>query len=164
MPLNTLVYLVLLIGCCGYAFLRGGGPEKIGAAILAIGSFLTLIALSTFSVRYSSVEVGVFLVDVATLVAFLALALRAERHWTLWVAALQIIGTAAHAVKLVDHEIIRRAYAIALVFWSYPMLALIVLGTWRHQQRLVRFGSDRSWSSSSARSAPPAPPGAGPTA
>ena len=39
-----------------------------------------------------------------------------------------------------------------LVFWSYPMLLLIVLGTFRHQQRLARFGADRSWSSSWGRS------------
>jgi hypothetical protein len=99
-----------------------------------------------------SVEIGVFIVDAVCLVAFLVLALRANRFWPLWVAGLQLIGTAGHAVKLADPEIIRRAYQIVLVFWSYPMLLLIVLGTWRHQQRLARFGVDRSWSSSWARS------------
>jgi hypothetical protein len=98
------------------------------------------------------VEFGVFLVDVAALAAFVILALRADRYWPLWIAGLQIIGTAGHAVKLMDPGVIRTAYAFILAFWSYPMLLLIVLGTWRHQQRLAKFGADRSWSSSWGRS------------
>jgi hypothetical protein len=111
--------------------------------------------------QFTAVEIGVFLVDVACLVGFLILALRADRVWTLWLAALQVIGTAAHAIKLADPDLIGRAYAFALAFWSYPMLLLIVLGTWRHQRRLSQTGVDRSWSSSWARSGRPPP--AGPT-
>jgi hypothetical protein len=72
------------------------------------------------------------------------LALRAERFWTLWIAALQIIGTAGHAVKFVDPEIIQRVYAFILAVWAYPVLLLLVIGTRRHQKRLSRFGSDES--------------------
>jgi len=136
-----------------YALRSGGAPERIGATVLVAGSLLTLAAAVSSSTHYGSVEFGVFLVDVATLVAFLALALRAERYWTLWIAALQLIGTAGHAVKLVDPNVIPRAYAFVTVFWSYPMLLLIVIGTYRHQKRLKTFGVDRSWSSSWRRSA-----------
>jgi len=152
------IYYVLLVFCWMYALLRGGLPERIGATIVAVGSTLTVAALSSMAIRFGSVEIGVFLVDLACLVAFLFLSLRAERYWPLWVTALQIIGIAAHAVKLADPDVIRRAYAIALAFWGYPMLLLIVLGTWRHQQRLARFGSDRSWSRTSDHSAPPPGP------
>jgi hypothetical protein len=156
---HPFVYLALLIACCTYAGLRGAAPERIGAAILATGSVLTYAVPSSNAIDYTSVEVGIFLVDVATALAFITLALLANRYWPLWVAALQIIGTAGHAVKLADPETIRRAYAFALIFWSYPMLLLIALGTWRHQQRLARSGADRSWSSFSGRSAPPLQPG-----
>ncbi|MFL6845355.1 MAG: hypothetical protein ACJ8ER_10800 [Allosphingosinicella sp.] len=44
---------------------------------------------------------------------------------------------------------IRMAYAFVLAFWTYPMLLMIVLGTWNHQRRLAKFGVDKSWSSSS---------------
>jgi hypothetical protein len=98
------------------------------------------------------VEVGVFFIDVGCLVAFLGVALRAARYWPLWVTALQVIGIAGHAIKLVDPAGFPWAYAFALAFWSYPMLLLIVLGTFRHQQRLAKFGVDRSWSSSWGRS------------
>jgi hypothetical protein len=146
--LSVPFYYALLALCWIYALRWGGSPERIGATALVVGSVLTLVAAVSSTTEYGSVEIGVFLVDVATLVAFLALALRAERYWTLWIAALQLIGTAGHAVKLMDPNVIPRAYAFVTVFWSYPMLLLIMLGTYRHQQRLKMFGVDKSWSSS----------------
>lgn len=156
------LYYVLTVLCWMYALLRGGLPERIGASILTIGSIFTVAAISGWPVRYGSLEVGVLIVDIAALIGFLALALRAERYWPLWLVALQIVGTAAHAVRMADPGVIWRAYAFAMQFWGYPMLLLIALGTWRHQQRLARFGVDRSWSSFSARSGRTPP--AGPTA
>lgn len=147
---NTIVYLVLLIACCAYAFSRGAEPEKIAAAIIAIGSVLTYAVMPTSAASYHSVRLDAFVIDLVCLVAFVILALRAERYWPSWVAALQLIGIAGHGVKLMDPDVIRRAFAFALAFWSYPMLLLIALGTWRHQVRLARFGTDPSWSSSSA--------------
>jgi hypothetical protein len=155
------LYYVLTVLCWTYALLRGGLPERIGASIIAIGSVLTVAAISGWPVRFGSLELGVFIVDVAALIGFFALALRAERYWPLWLTALQIIGIGGHALKLAEPGAIREAYAFALAFWSYPMLALIALGTWRHQQRLARNGADPSWSTFSARS-DRAPPG-GPT-
>jgi hypothetical protein len=149
---NTLVFYAILATCCVYVGRRGGAPEWIGASIIVVGSLLTLVTLSSAATIYRSVEIGVFVVDVAALVSFLVLALRAERLWPLCVVALQLIGTAGHAVKLVDPQILPWAYAFALRFWGYPMIALLVLGTWNHQRRLARFGVDRSWSSSSGRS------------
>jgi hypothetical protein len=55
-----------------------------------------------------------------------------------------------------------RAYAVVLTIWSYPILALMVIGAFRHRQRLARAGADRSWVSSSDPSGPM--PMAGPTA
>jgi membrane-bound acyltransferase YfiQ involved in biofilm formation len=151
-PVPIWFYYTLLALCCVFAFLKGGAPERIGTAILAIGSLLTFAALSGRTNQYRSVATGVILIDVVCLLAFLVLALRADRYWPLWITALQFIGAAAHAVRLVDPAIIGRAYAFALGFWSYPMLLLIALGTWRHQRRLALHGVDPSWSTFSARS------------
>ncbi len=145
-------YLTILFTCWAYALFKGGTPERIGASTIGLGSILSLVAASSPGVRFGSVEVGVFVVDVAAFAVFLGLALRAERHWPLWVAALQAIGTAGHAARLVAPEAIPLAYAFVLAFWVYPMLLLIVMGTWQHQRRLARFGVDKSWSSSSSRS------------
>lgn len=151
--LRLIVFNLLLFGCFFYAWLRGGGPEKIAASVMLVGSLATPLFTSAFAVRFTTVEVGILGVDVVVLAALLLVALFAERYWPLWVVALHAVGTAAHGVRMVDPTIMRWAYGFALAFWSYPMLGLIIFGTWRHQQRLARFGADKSWSSFSARSA-----------
>lgn len=156
---TNLFFDVVLLACCSYAFWKGGSPEKVGAWIFIGGVLFTRLAVSGAATRYSSIEAGVLIVDVATLTGLLVLALRADRFWPLWVAALQAIGAAGHAVKLANPEVIRWAYAFALAFWSYPMLALLAFGTWNHQRRLAKFGVDKSWSSSSSRSGTRPPSG-----
>lgn len=143
---NVLVYTSLLILCWAYALWRGGAPERIGATVLAIASFLTAAAIGDARGSFQGVEVGVVLIDILCSLAFVALALRADRFWPLWLAALQVGGTAGHAVKLIDSGVVPRAYAFMLAAWAYPMLVLLVAGTWRHQRRLARFGFDKSWS------------------
>jgi hypothetical protein len=143
---KLVVFYVLLLACCGYALLRGGGPERIGASFYAVGTGLTILARGEAAIRYGSLEVGPLIVDLAALISFLVLALYARRFWPLWMTAFQAIGTAGHLAKLADPEMIRWAYAFLLGIWSYPMLLLLALGTWRHQQRLKHFGSDPAWS------------------
>ena len=157
--MSPILYFTLLALCWLYAWFRGGAPERIGASILALGSLLSLAARSSAAHRFGSVETGIFLVDVATLAGFLILALRARRLWPLCLTALQAVGIAGHMVKLVDVATIPLAYAFILALWSYPMLLVIALGTWQHQRRLARFGTDPSWSSFSARLGRPPPPG-----
>jgi hypothetical protein len=123
------------------------------------GSILTLVTLSSAATIYRSLEVGVVVVDLATLLAFLVLALRADRIWPLCITAFQLVGTAGHAVKLVDPQVLPYAYAFALRFWGYPMILMLIIGTWNHQKRLARNGVDKSWSSSFGRSGPPPPAG-----
>jgi hypothetical protein len=164
---TNLYFNFFLLACCGYAFWRGGAPERAVAAIFIVGVVATHLAASDRESRFSSAELGIVLVDTAALVALTAVALRAERFWPLWIAAMQAVGTAGHLARLVDPEVIRWAYAFGLAIWSYPMLCLLALGTWQHQQRLARLGFDRSWSIkpasverpglASASSTPPAP-------
>jgi hypothetical protein len=157
--IESLIYDGLVLACWLYAMLRGGAPERIGASILFFGSALTYAAVSAPAARFASIEAGIFAVDVAALLGFLVVALCAERFWPLWITALQIIGTAGHAVKLVDPQVLRWSYAFALAFWSYPMLILLTAATWAHQRRLARVGVDKSWSSFSGRWGPGRRPG-----
>jgi hypothetical protein len=147
-------FWALLILCSAYAWWKGGGPERAVAAILFVGVILTHYAGTAWAYRWSGFESGVFLVDLAVLVGFAAVALRAERFWTLWLTALHLIGTTGHLVKMADPALIRWGYAFILAIWSYPMLLLIAVGTWNHSRRLAQFGADRSWSNSSVRSDP----------
>jgi hypothetical protein len=144
-PLNIVVYGLLLTACWTYAVIRGGSPERLGTTILAVFSLLTATAIPD-NTRFRFLESGVLVIDVLCLAAFVMLALRAERFWPLWVAALQLLGVASHGVKFSEPGLIPTTYAFMLAIWSYPMIALMIAGTARHQARLRKFGSDRSWS------------------
>ncbi len=153
------LYYAFAFACSVYAGIKGAAPERIGAAVILVGSALTTAGMSGPSSRYAYVESGALLVDGAALLAFLFLSMRAERFWPLWVAAFQLIATAGHAVKLLEPGLIRAAYAIVMGLWTYPVLLIIVFGAWNHQKRLKRFGVDKSWSSSSLPSGPRPPAG-----
>ena len=97
--LNPIVYHLLLIAVAAYAFLRGRSDERLAAAICVFATIATRLVLSPTPERYSGVEIGVFLVDFLTLAGFVAIALRTDRFWPLWVAGLQLTTLVAHMLK-----------------------------------------------------------------
>jgi len=142
------VFTALMLACCAYAFIGGGAPERIGAAIFLIGSVLTYAALETSAIHYRGVEIGAFIVDLATFLAFVLLALRANRYWPLWVSALLGLGLVGHLAMLLHPRVIPWAYAVVLSIWSYPILLLMVAGTYAHRRRSTGNGADPSWTRS----------------
>lgn len=132
--MRVIFYYSLLTLVLVYALARGGRSERAGAAILFIGSVLTDVAFVPGILHFVSVERGVLVVDVGVLAAFVILALRSDRYWPIWIAALQLIGTLAHFAKLADPTMMPVGYAFLLAAWAYPMLALIAIGTWRHRR------------------------------
>ncbi len=78
------------------------------------------------------------LVDLGVLAGFIAVALRSERFWPLWIAGLQLTTSIGHMLKGVDQDLLPRAYGAALQFWSYPILLILAVGTYRSHQRMRR--------------------------
>ena len=144
----------LLLVTCIYAFAAGGAPERWGAGAYALACIASHFLFSAAPIKFRSVEAGVFIVDVLVFVAFAILALRANRFWPIWVSALLGLGVLAHLARWAGPDTIPWAYQLAMSIWSYPILAIIAVGTFNHRQRLARFETDRSWSSSSAGSDP----------
>jgi len=155
-------FVTLLAVCTLYALWAGGGPERTGAAIYALSVVATDLIRGANVHRWLGVQVGEFTVDVITFLAFILIALRADRFWPLWVSALLGLGVLGHLARLVGQDIFWWAYAVSLTIWSYPIVLLFALGTFLHRRRLALYGADRSWVSSSAPSAPTPP--AAPTA
>lgn len=156
-PMNYL-YLALLIATAAYAGWRGGAPERIGIAIVAVNAVLSFLAVSAPGSRFRGVETGVLVVDILAFAAFALLAMRAHRFWPIWVSALLGLGVVGHLAMSLHPQVIPWAYAVVLSVWSYPILLLIVAGTWNHRRRLTRSGVDPSWTRFSAPPGPPAPP------
>ena len=76
------------------------------------------------------------LVDLGVLAGFIVVALRSERFWPLWIAGLQLTTSIGHLLKGVDQDLLPRAYGAALQFWSYPILVILAVGTYRRSQRV----------------------------
>ena len=133
---GPIIFGPLLLAVCLYAWLRGGWDERIVAVTCLAGTVATMLAVSPLHRRYSGVEEGLLLVDLAVLAGFVTVALRSKRFWPLWVAGLQLTTFIGHVLKGVDQDLLPRAYGAALQFWSYPILVIVLVGTYRHHRRL----------------------------
>jgi hypothetical protein len=137
MPYLNAFHLILAL-TCGYALLRGRSDERWVAATCIAASVATRLTVSPVLHRYSGVEIGVFVVDLATFAAFTFVALRTKRFWPLWIAGLQLTTVMAHLLKAIDTSLFPVAYAAAGRLWSYPILLILAVGTWRSRHRLMR--------------------------
>jgi len=142
---SPIFYWIFLALCSAYTLVKGGSPERIAIGIAIAASILSVRSLFGAPVSFDHMEITIFIVDVVTFLAFLALALCADRFWPLWIAGIHLIGVVTHTAKLLDPVVIPWAYAVTQAFWSYPILLLIVIGAVRHQKRLKRYGVDNSW-------------------
>ena len=133
--MNVYFYLALLAASCGYALWRGDRDARVAAVVCIVATALTVLMLTPGPGRYQFIESGAMIVDLATLAAFVTLALFSRRFWPLWVAGLQLTASTAHALKLADASLLPLAYAAAERFWSYPILLLIAIGAFRAHRR-----------------------------
>jgi len=136
--LHPIIYHLILASICGYALWRGQYDERVTAVVCLAATLATRLALSPISQRYSSVEVGVLIVDSLTFLAFTYVALRSDRFWPLWVSGLQLTTTLAHFMKAIDSDLFPQAYAAAGRFWGYPILLILAVGAYRTNKRAKR--------------------------
>lgn len=141
----------LLIVVCAYGILFGGLPEKIAGFLFLSADRLSWEFASRLAHRFSFMEARIFVVDVMLLACLVVLMLKANRFWTIWICSMQAIAVLSHLPMLFIPDLIPLAYRVVISIWAYPMLALLAIGTWRHRDRLQRYGTDRPWSSFSHR-------------
>ena len=132
---HYILFWILLLLIFASAWWRGGSEERIAASVSLLATIVTHFVASPLANRYSNVETGMLAIDLFVLAAFVAIALWSSRFWPLWVAGLQLTVSMSHLMKSVDLDLLPRAYAAAAVFWSYPILFIIVVGTWRTRRK-----------------------------
>ena len=131
------LFWTLLIVTCGYALLRGRKYEQL-AAILFIGASIgSVLARSAATRPYVGVQVSDLLIDSFVTIATVAIALRSDRFWPLWVAGLQLTISMSHLLKAFSPDLLPLAYAAAERFWSYPTLIILFIGAWRQHKRTL---------------------------
>ncbi len=135
MPPRYLVFWALLLLSCGYALLRGRRYERIAATVFISATVLSILSHRALEIRYLNIDIGEVVVDSAVLIAVIAIALASDRFWPLWVAGLQLVDSMAHILKATTGDLPPWAYAIAERFWSYPILLILAIATWRGLRR-----------------------------
>jgi hypothetical protein len=115
-----------LIATIAMAFRWGGLDERI----TAIGFFVATLASNASNASlYGHTEVGILAVDVVLLVGLIVLALRSDRFWPMYAAAFQLVAVTVHIASLAEQGNFAWAYAVALIFWSYPVMIALIAGT-----------------------------------
>lgn len=130
------LFRILLAIVAAYAFLRGSRDERIVGAILVVGVIATHYAWTPLHGRFAGLEIDVFMVDLVVFAGFLWVALRSSRFWPLWIAGLQLTTLLGHVFKATDSDLFSRAYAASLMFWAYPIVIILAVGTWRNHRRM----------------------------
>lgn len=140
------IYIGFLTGATTYGLIYGGQPERL-VAVTLLGMLFLDPLLHRLFMAARSFDPTHLVLDTLALTAFVIVALNANRLWTLWLSALQLITLMSHAMRLLDVNIHPAVYLAMQVVWSYPALILLVIGTSNHRHRLKTVLDDRSWSS-----------------
>ncbi len=91
---------------------------------------------SSGEVLFAQREVRLFTVDAILCIGFIALALKRERLWTLWAAALLALSIELQlAIWIAPVGDLRNVYLLLHALNAYPLLALLAVATARHHQR-----------------------------
>lgn len=143
--MNKLIYLALLVSCCLYALARGGTPERAAVGILVSAVLASAFTVAGGAHRFFQLEVGLLAVDTCLFLAMTALALKAQRYWPMWLAAVKLNTVITHLLIL-SPTLPPWSYAVANAAWSYPSPLLIAIGAIRHRRRLRMYGADPAWS------------------
>ncbi len=126
------VYYIFLFACCGFAIFRGARSEYFGAAIMIIGSLSSLAVGKVLGTLWTGMEAEIFVIDIFVLAAFVCLALISDRFWPIWATAFQLLAVFIHTAVMVVPEISPWAFATGAVFWAYPMLLALAIGSCEH--------------------------------
>jgi len=135
--MTPILFWPLLVLTTGYALWRGGFYER-AVALVCLAATLVSIGVHPSHGRYADVAWGELVIDSFVLAFFFAVALLSDRFWPLWVAGLQLTSSLGHFFKIIEPGLLPHAYAGAIRFWSYPILVILFVGSWRsYRRRLV---------------------------
>ena len=129
----------------------GAAPERIASGVY-VGLILIDVAYHEIfgpGYEYWRIDLGHFIFNALALAVLVALALKANRFYPLWLAAFQTISVIGHATRGFVPPEFGRPYMILTIGPSYLATAALCAGIWMHVRRVRKSGPYRSWHRSS---------------
>lgn len=123
-----------------FALTKGGRPERIGAATILGGWFLSILA-QTY-VGYTSMQWPVLIIDVIALVIFVALVWKSPRSWPVWASAFQLLAIASHVMVLMKLRPEISAFYTVINMAGYGIIIALGVGTFFAWQERRAIGMD----------------------
>ena len=140
---HVLIFNFVLFSVSLFAFIAGGMPERATAVVFLTAATASFVVLRDHALAF---DVKLVWIDIATFASLVAIAVRANRFWPLYISALQLLTVGVHGAKLYDPQLADWMWIGASSKLAYPTLILLTIGIVRHRQRIDVFGSDRDWS------------------
>ena len=134
-----LVQLAFLFLAIASAWRWGGGPERAAAAAIASMYVLDPIYHAIWGqvTTYDQINSGHLIIDTIAWIAMVAIALRANRWWTLWLAAAQTISVLSHFLRGATSAMYPWVYAAMGRGPSWLEIGLLFVGTALHHRRRI---------------------------
>lgn len=117
------------------AAIWGGRCERIAVGLFVLAIIGTHVATTEFTARYSSVEQGVFYVDILLAGALIALAIKSDRFWPIWASSFHLLSVYTHLAMFLPPTIVPFPYAFLAAWWAWPTQASLVIGVLEHRQQ-----------------------------
>ena len=146
--LLALLFNTTLFFVCGYAALKGGRPERIGAAINLLASSVTTALRLMDAAYFAPAEMVTLLIDLAVAGGFFQLGVTTIRFWPIWAAGFAAADLFMSVCGAILPHVPLFAYHTGLGIYAYLALAALAVGTFRlpaNAEPHIRNGSRRSW-------------------
>lgn len=144
LPLYVIA-LVMLVLSAGFAFWKGGQPERLCATVLVAMYVIQTGAVLVIPRRFNQFDPTGLAMDLVSFLAISVIALFADRKWLLWAAALQLLACGAHLVRIISIKVEPLVYGTMKSGPTIAVLCILAFGTEMHRRRLRRNGVDPSW-------------------
>lgn len=137
LPLWFIFNFSVMFLVTGLAMWKGGRTEQ------AAGAFIFLATITTFILpdrRWGDVQFGMMWMDIISFLILVVFALRADRWWTMFAAAVQGLSVLLHLAFWAQMEITSYVYMTGLNIVGHLLLLTLLSGTISYILRQRRGG------------------------
>jgi hypothetical protein len=125
---------ILVIGICGFAWLKGDEPERLVAGTYVLGWLASLLAQGSVGIYVFGWILG--LIDVVMLIVLGAISWKSKRTWPVWGCACQLLIVMSHVLMFVDRRPGSQDFIFIINLAGYGVLLSLAIGTfWAWQDR-----------------------------